>query len=199
LARIGLIYEDESIHIAFNILAHRLLPSITEIVALTGGGWPSIVGLAPNLLRTLSVKHLHTPFDCVFVMFDSNCSEPGSRIAHVLDKVGNRTFAFQLPIYHAIFRQVETWLFGDHEALEAAARARIPRVVVPEDLRDPKRHLISLLANNSRASYDRNFLRTVLTAADPDEIARNCPDFARFRQELDSCASRQLPLDNFLG
>lgn len=197
MPRIGLIYEDESIHIAFEIIARKLLPAPIEIFALEGGSWPGIAGLTPNLLQVLSIQHLASPFDCVFVVFDSNGKPPGSRVAHVLGQIGNRTYAFGAPNFHAIVRQVETWLLGDQQSLNKTADKNLAVIRDPESLNDPKRHLIQVLANErARVRYDRKFLRDVLEAADLDEIARTCPNFREFREKLLNCPNRQLPLIN---
>jgi hypothetical protein len=193
--RIGLIYEDDAIRIAFEILANKLLPPPVEIVPLDGESWPAIVGLTPNLLAVLAVQHLTTPLDCVFIMFDSNSAPPGSRVARIQDKIGNRTYPFGEPHIHAIVRQVETWVMGDQAAVNQAAGRNLPAFRNPETFLDPKRHLIQVLRNErARPPYDRSFLRGTLETANPNTIGQNCPDFRVFRAKLEECQNRQLPL-----
>ena len=196
MPRLGLVYEDESIRVAFEILTRKILDPNTEVVARSGGSWPGMVGDARRLLQVLSVEHISSPLDCVVVMFETNGTAPGSRIALLTGHVGNRTYRFGTPIYHGIVRQIETWLLGDHNALEQAAKGHLTRQATPETLADPKRYLIQVLANlnGGRVPYDRNFLRSVFESADLNQIAQTCPGFASFRQKLQNCRSQQLPL-----
>lgn len=191
--RIGLVYEDESINIAFQVIARRVLQAPVEFEPLEGGSWPGIVGLTPNLLQVLSITHGWNPLDCVFVVFDSNSAAIGSRSLKVRNKVGNRVFSFGAPVYHSIIRQVETWLLGDHQALCAVAQTQaLPIVQDPEALVDPKRHIIQQLKNHSHVPYSRTFVRSVLDVADFDVVAQRCPDFSLFRDELLRCQAPQI-------
>ena len=195
MPRIGLIYEDQAINIAFEIVARKLFPEPLDLTALEGGSWPGIVGITPNLFQVLSVFHRVSPFDCVFVVFDSNGATPERRIAHMQEQIGNRKYEFGEPEFHAIVRHVEAWLLGDQRSLNNAAGKNLPVERYPESI-DAKRYLIQTLSNARARSYDRSFLRDVLEAANFDDIAAACPSFRSFRAKLLKCPNQQLPLIN---
>jgi hypothetical protein len=187
LARIGLIYEDEAIRIFIEIMAPKILGEDVELEVLKGGSWPGVVGDIRNLLQILNVKHISSPLDCVLVIVDANGTGPTHRAQRLIEKVGNRQFRFGVPIYHAIVRHVETWLFGDSDAINTAAGTVIPIVDNPESLLDAKRHLIQILKNNRGRPYDRAFQRAVARNADADRISGKCPGFRTFVQKLKGC------------
>jgi hypothetical protein len=191
LPRIGLVYEDEQIRIALEIFLPKILGKPIETELILGGSWPGIVGKLPDLLEVLSVKHIYTPLDCVAVIVDANGSPAGVRAQRLRDKTGNRRYKFGIPIYHAIVRQIETWLLGDPEAINDAAGRHIPIVAAPEMLVDPKRHLIQVLKNHGAKAYDRKFVREVAEIADINRIAERCPGFRDFVQKLRDCRGQR--------
>jgi len=197
LARIGLVYEDEPIRIAVEILIPKILGEAGEFEPLKGGPWPGIVGLTPNLLQVLAVRHIYNPLNCVVVVFDANNAGFAAREERVERRVGERRYSFGEPIYHAIVRQIETWLLGDPEAINAAAGRNIPPVGDPESLLDPKRHLIQVLKNQGGAPYDRNFVRAAASIADISRIATSCPGFRRFMERIRGCGQQSLPLQGY--
>jgi hypothetical protein len=191
LTRIGLIYEDEAIRIVVEILAQKILGEPVELEVLKGGAWPGIVGDIRNLLQILSIKHIATPLDCVLVVVDANGSGPTHRVQRLTDRVGHRQFRFGVPIYHAIVRHVETWLLGDHEAIDSAAGRALPVVHDPESLQDAKRHLIQVLKNSGARPYDRTFQRTAAQAVDVNRVSQKCPGFLAFVQKVKQCRQQR--------
>ena len=187
MPRLGLVYEDEQIRIALETLAPRILGAPIVWVPRLGGSWPGIVGQLPDLLQVLNVEHLYEPLDCVVVVVDANGSGAGVRATKLQQKVANRQYRFGIPIYHAIVRQIETWLLGDPEAINVAAGKHIPPVAAPEGLADPKRHLIQILKNAGAKPYNRTFVRAAAEAADIDRISERCPGFRDFLQKLRDC------------
>jgi hypothetical protein len=190
LARIGLIYEDEAIRIFVEILAPKILGEQVNMEVLKGGSWPGIVGDIRNLLQILNIKHIATPFDCVLVVVDANGTGATQRVQRLTERVGHRQFGFGAPIYHAIVRQVETWLLGDYEAINAAAGRNIPVVHEPELLLDAKRHLIQVSKSNGGRPYDRAFQRAAAEAANVERISERCPGFRNFVQKLRQCGQQ---------
>jgi hypothetical protein len=191
LARIALVYEDEAIRIFVEIIAPKILGEDVELEVLKGGSWPGIVGDIRNLLQILNIRHISSPFDCILVIVDANGTGPTHRAQRLIEKVGNRQFRFGVPIYHAIVRQVETWLLGDSGAINTAAGTAIPIVDNPESLLDAKRHLIQVLKNNRGRPYDRAFQRVVVQNANVDRVSEKCPGFRAFVEKLKGCRQQR--------
>jgi len=167
-------------------LVQKILGVDTELVALEGDSWPQIVGDLIGLLRALEEKHDLEPLSKVLVVVDADKVDPVTREDRLSSKVGNRTFRFGTTHYHAILREVETWLLGDPDALNAAAGRNLPRTANPETQLGPKQHLIQKL-KNANVQYDPDFVRRAAAAIEINRLRLNCPRFARFHQQLEDC------------
>lgn len=186
VARIGLIYQGRYHRIVIEALLEKILGANTEVVSLMGDSWPQILGDLIGLLRALERQHDADPLCKVLVVVDADKVDPASRENALREKVGNRTFRFGTVHYHAILREIETWLLGDPDALNAAADRRLPRTANPEGQLGPKNHLIQKL-KNAGVDYAPDFVRKAAVAIDVDRLRANCPRFQTFRQQVTDC------------
>lgn len=104
-------------------------------------------------------------------------------------------------------REVESWLLADHEALEKlfGNRGRFP--VDPDDLPDPKRHLLGLARQAPRAvredliaqqgaiakqgiGYNRRLVEWVQSEWSPERAAARSPSLSRARDAMREAANR---------
>lgn len=184
--RIGLLYEDENVRIVFTAIARKILGEDTEFVEILGGSWPGIKGEIRELLQVLSVKHLTSPMDKVFVVVDSNGADPRAREEGLRQKIGNRTYRFASLNFYAIKRQSETLLLADPQAINQAAGANIPPMADPETLPDAKRYLIQQLKNSGR-EFTREFVRNAAANLSIERLGRACREFARLKALLEDC------------
>ena len=186
MARIGLVFQGRYHHIVIEALASKILGANTELVPLYGDSWPQIVGDLVGLLHTLEQKHDQQKLSCVMVVVDADKVDPAVREERLRNKVGNRTFRFGAIHYHAILREIETWLLGDPAALNQAAGRNLPLTANPEVLLGPKQHLIQKL-HNAGIEYDPDFVRRAAAAIDLNRLSASCQRFVRFRQQLEGC------------
>ena len=186
MARVGLIYQGRYHRIVIEILVQKILGGDTEIVALEGDSWPQIVGDLVGLLCVLEKEHDRKAICKVLVVVDADKVDPVTRVQKLRSKVGNRIFRFGTLHYHAILREIETWLLGDPDALNAAAGRKLPRTANPVEQLGPKQHLIHKL-KNANVEYDPDFVRRAAAAIDIGRLRANCPRFVTFEQQLADC------------
>lgn len=104
-------------------------------------------------------------------------------------------------------REVESWLLADHKALEKLIgnRGRLP--VEPDNLPDPKRHLLELAQRAPRAvredlvvqqgaaanqgiGYNRRLVDWIQTEWSPERAAARSPSLLRARNAMRQAANR---------
>lgn len=186
MARIGLIYQGRYHLTVIERLAKKVLGDETELVPRLGGSWPGIVGELTGLLQVLHIEHIHNPIGKAIVVVDADKEDPELREARLRSKVGNRSFGFGTVHYHAIKREIETWLLGDPDAVNLAAGRSVPPARDPESLLGTKQYLIQTLRNLG-AEYDGDFVQRAAAAIDINRVQATCRRFARFREQLQDC------------
>lgn len=186
MARIGLIYQGRYHQIVIEALIGKMLGPNTEVVPLNGDSWPQILGDLIGLLHALEKEHDWNPICKALVVVDADKVDPAIREDKLRGKVGNRTFRFGTIHYHAILREIETWLLGDPDALNAAAGRNLPRTANPEGQLGPKKHLIHKL-KNAGVEYDPDFVRRAAAGIDVNRLRASCPRFCTFQQQVAGC------------
>ncbi len=95
---------------------------------------------------------------------------------------------------HVAVHDVEAWMLASWDALCRVAgcpgqKCKYPSPERVNHTKPPKKHVDELLRRYRKRGYRETVDgRRVLELADPDEIARKCPHFRAFREDILKCA-----------
>lgn len=105
-------------------------------------------------------------------------------------------------LFHVAVREVESWLLADHQGMKQMLGKKINKLpVAPDDLADPKSHLLNLAASASRdvrddlvaergsvarqgLGYNKRLSAFVIEKWDPEAAADRSPSLRLLRQDL---------------
>ena len=163
-----------------------------EIIPRLARGVSDLMKHFPNFLRDLEYIKQGRPVDKALVIRDSGRRDPASVEQEMADRIEGSTFSFSNGIqFHAVRKEMETWLLADVEAINSVALSRGGRRVTPiqetlEDIVDPKERLIRLLSA-AGLPYDFGVCREIARQANVETLRYRCPSFRSFEQKVIDC------------
>jgi hypothetical protein len=147
----GLIVEGTYDEAVFSELVRKIVSPKVELVVRPCGGVPQLMKRSPGFLREFEHVIQGRPVDKALVIRDCNGGDPDSLERTLAHKIRNQHYAFPRGVhFHAVKREIETWLLAGIHAINSLAQERGGRVVPAEQreleaIAGPKTTLTRLL------------------------------------------------------
>ncbi|MDT8363187.1 MAG: hypothetical protein RQ714_00860 [Nitrosomonas sp.] len=177
-------------------------------------GYPVLAGSSPLLLRKNGFGYLRSRMDSwrqmanrQLVIVLTDLDRAACPLDLLEDWLGAEKRCPENLLLRIAEREVESWLLADHQALEKLIgnKGRLP--VDPDDLPDPKRHLLGLAQKAPRAvredliaqqgavakqgiGYNRRLVDWVQAEWSPERGAARSPSLLRARNAVREAANR---------
>ncbi len=186
----GLVVEGTYDEAVLKELVRKSVAGDIEVLARPCGPKGSLMNTFPGLLEEFRRAKQGEHVDKAIVIRDANGKDPGELIQEMQGKISNRNYLFPVRLV-VIFRELETWLLADDEAIskvtsEYSGRT-VPRVNESlEDILTPKERLRSLLAK-AGVPYTDEVARKIALATDIEKIRYRCPGFMKFQEAVLDC------------
>ncbi len=188
----GIVVEGPSDTAVYEEFIRKICSTDVEIIPRLARGVSDLMKHFPNFLRDLEYIKQGRPVDKALVIRDSGRRDPASVEQEMADRIEGSTFSFSNGIqFHAVRKEMETWLLADVEAINSVALSRGGRRVTPiqetlEDIVDPKERLIRLLSA-AGLPYDFGVCREIARQANVETLRYRCPSFRSFKQKVIDC------------
>ena len=184
----GLIVEGIYDEAALTELTRKCIAGNIEVLARPCRG--SIMDKFPELLESFCYIKQGTHVDKAIVIRDANGKDPSGLIQQMQSKISNRNYPFPVKLV-VVFRELETWLLADHEAMSKVAGdysgRTVPRVNESlEEILTPKERLEHLLAQ-AKVLYTPEVARKIAAATDIERLRYRCPGFGKFQEAVSDC------------
>lgn len=191
-ASYGLIVEGPYDKAFYAALIPRVCSAALHLTVRVCNGVSNLMKQFPALLADFEHTRHGRPVDKALVVRDSRGPDAHGALRRMQDKIKMRAYSFPRGVQLCVvFREMETWLLADANALNAIASSRGGRNVSdvkgsPEDIQDPKTRLRSLLSE-ARIEYTPQVCAEIAASLSIDALAARCPSFRTFKQKVLDC------------
>jgi hypothetical protein len=173
------------------MLLKRLRPDLNKVVARSCGNDYRVATTLPYRILEFTRVNNGGPVDKAIVVRDAHRMTHERALQKLRESINPRKYEF--PIEFAVVEpEIEAWLLADHNALFAVSQERgvATRFPVPssspEMLRDPKEHLMELLAE-AKVPYTEAVAGRLAETSNLLLVEQRCPSFRRFKWAGEHC------------
>lgn len=188
----GIVVEGPSDAAVYEEFILKICSTDVEIIPRLARGVSDLMKHFPIFFRDLEHIKQGRPVDKALVIRDSGRKDPALVEQEMADRIEGSAFSFLNGIkFHAVRREMETWLLADVEAINSVALSRDGRRVTPvqetlEDIARPKERLMRVLST-AGLPYDFEVCREIARQANTETLRYRCPSFRSFEQKVLDC------------
>ncbi|MBI4608635.1 MAG: hypothetical protein HY726_06495 [Candidatus Rokubacteria bacterium] len=122
----GIVVEGPYDVPVYEELIRKICSADLEVFSRPAGGVSRLMGSFPKLLKELQYIKRGGPVDKALVVRDSDIKDPALLEREMTRKITGYTFAFPKGVqFHAVRREMETWLMANERAVNLVALSRV--------------------------------------------------------------------------
>lgn len=188
----GIVVEGPYDTAVYEELIRKICSADVELFARPAGGVSRLMGSFPKQLKVLEYIRQGRPVEKALVIRDSGVKDPVSLEQEMARKITGHTYAFPKGVqFHAVRREMETWLLADVRAVNLVASSRggsrVPDIQETlEEIVDPKERFTRLLSA-AGLPYDAQVCREIARHLELETLRNRCPSFRSFEQKVMDC------------